>query len=257
MSAYGVVIPVSWRRLWDRVLTDWCGVMAGTTSLRSFCGAYAPAEAEWLETIPQVIPAGYLDSIGWQTDAGPLLASALRASPIHAQLEGSGIAEAGGEFLSSAIKAVAGADIASTGRFDAYYARLHEEPRRQVAGFKNRPYFLEALFSFSYDRQAALYRCRSTLGKSNCLCSLLSKLFLSVRTFPGVRVLSESMAWPAFDDLRVVGYLVPEEVCELAERLGLIDSLSEKGDRQLPLFVDRVECSAQAGYGLVAIHSGL
>ncbi len=124
MSAYSAVVPVAWQRL-QQVLKAWCGVLAQTASLESFGRAYSTDAADWLLDIPPILPAGYLESIGWPTGTGTVLSSALRASPIHAQLEDTGIAEAGDEFLAAAIKTEASADIASGGRFDDYYARLH------------------------------------------------------------------------------------------------------------------------------------
>jgi hypothetical protein len=137
-----------------------------------------------------------------------------------------------------------------------------------VAGTKNGFHFLEAFFSVSDEPVAGdvpellgpVYRYDRKTAGDRRLEDLLECLFLGFRTFPGVGVLSAAGAWPALDDYWIAGYLVPDEVKELASLVGQIagsvDAL-ESGCELFPLFDDRVRRAAADGRGLVAFHGFL
>ncbi|MBO6941051.1 MAG: hypothetical protein JJ863_39110, partial [Deltaproteobacteria bacterium] len=94
---------------------------------------------------------------------------------------------------------------------DGFYGRLHSSPAVAVAGTKN-GFRLEGLERI-YIRERSLYRCRWTHPVAGS--ELLDHLLHGLRGVPGLRVLAEAPAWPAFDDPMVMGYLTAAEVREL------------------------------------------
>jgi hypothetical protein len=274
MSQYGCVVPVDWTAVCFTVLPRWIEVLNADRTAKDFASHFGLEDLEYLFERSQVpFPLDYLTDIGWQNTDVPLATSRVRKSKVHRSAHALGCTEIGTYLLGDAIVAHAsvslgGHDAFASQPWDGYYSRLGRAPHVQVAGTKNRFYFLEAFFDISEElvaedfpestRPAYPYH-RKTSGGGRWE-ELLEFLFLGLRTFPGVEVLPVAPAWPASDDVWIAGYLVPEEVRELASLLGQIVgsvSMAADGDELFPLFEDRVGRAATDGTGLIAFHGFL
>lgn len=131
---------------------------------------------------------------------------------------------------------------------DSFYGRLGDRPRVLVAGAKN-GFALRGL-ERTWRPEMQLYQCdwREPTPGSDALDLLLH----GHRGIPGLPVLEESPAWPAFDGPMVLGYLLPEEV-------GRLDAVAgEFGDdphaRSLRRMITR---AAAAQLCLATLQSGM
>ena len=89
-----------------------------------------------------------------------------------------------------------------------FYGHLHSRPSVAVAATKN-GFRLDHL-DRAWVQELGLYRCwwRQPVAGSE----LLDHLLHGLRGVPGLRVLAEAPAWPAFDDPMLLGYLTAAEV---------------------------------------------
>lgn len=260
MSAYGCIVPLSWPRLWNVVLPQWTRVLDRSRSFKSFCREFAPNALEWSDEFnSNVISAEYLSDVRWPPDEEIFAADLLRQSRSHQEL--AQLTEAGDMALAEAIKNEAAIELTGDDPFASgtdmisFYSRPQDGLDLQVAGFKNWPRILDYLFTIRYDRAGALYHLKPVAESS--ATKLLGLLLLSYRSFPAVSVLQEASTWPAFDDLRLVGYLTPLETVRLNAALKDLIPECTDSDPLFPLLADRVKRSAKDRLGLIAIHSGL
>ena len=131
---------------------------------------------------------------------------------------------------------------------DAFYGRLHSTPAVAVAGTKNG--FRLAGLERTWVPERSLYRCRWTQPVPGA--ELLDQLLHGLRGVPGLRVLPEAPAWPAFDDPMVMGYLMAAEVRQLdriAQAVG-----PEPHEQWLRAMIAR---AAEATLALVTLQDGL
>lgn len=129
-----------------------------------------------------------------------------------------------------------------------FYGTLGDNPRVAVAGSKN-GFHLPGL-TREYVPERWLYRCRWDAPSRET--ELFDLLLHGVRVLPGMRYLLEAPAWPAFDDPMVLGYLLPDEVCELDALAGpLSDS------PHTVLLRDILARAAARSLCLVTLQSGL
>jgi hypothetical protein len=267
MSSYDCVIPVSWARLTETLLPQWCTIFSNSHCVRAFCETFAPDAISYLEDGTadwHTIPEGYLEDIGWSPVMLSLPANNLRRSRLHRALMKTPVGEVLTVLLCTAIRH-AGGELRGSDRFastpyDGFYSRFSDAPAIQVAGTKSRYHFLEGLFTVNADLEYHLYRYNRRETTPCKLAELLEALFLANRAFPGVAVLQDNNSWPAYDDLGMQGYLTPPEVLQLADHLNFIAE-SRKAhdgfDDLFELFADRVRRSATAEFGLVTLHAGL
>jgi hypothetical protein len=282
------VVPVSWSRLTEVVVPAWVETLLGRRTMASFGEEFAPREAKairgwWRQVdLQSQLPASwsaprYLQDIGWAASTPFVTADRLRASGLHRELERSGLAEICTHALCDAICFSASVELAGADRFEdhslphcelfdashfRWYARLHDAPRCQVAGTKNRYHFLEDLFITTGQQRRRVYDHAARPFVDPALRDLLEALFLSTRAFPGTWVLDRNATWPAADDLRFQGLLAPAEVRRLVPYLDDIAQLEAALDLDeqhelFPLFADRVRRSADQGLALVTLHDGL
>jgi hypothetical protein len=266
MSSYDCVIPVSWERLVESLLPEWCKIFSDSGNVQEFCQTFAADAMEYLESGSshwRVLPKGYLEDIGWSGCTLGFPADNLRHSVLH-QAVAKTIGDTGTVLLCRAIRGWACAELSGSDPFantpwNGFYSRLGDRPTVQVAGTKTQYRFLEGRFTLSYDSERMLYGYNRREKNSDKLDELLEKLFLATRAFPGILVLPENNSWPAYDDLWMQGYLMPSEVSQLVTYLDLIaESCEEHGfDDLFPLFADRVRRAAISGYGLITLHAGL
>jgi len=288
MSSYHAVVPVSWSRMTEVVVPGWVEALLGRRTLASFAEEFAPNDAEFVTAVRQDVdrkppwPAGwqlsprYLEDIGWTPGTPFVAADRLRASALHGELDRFGLAEVGTIAVCHAIRFSASVELAGADRFEnyslnseyldarhfRYYARLHDAPRCQVAGTKNRYHFLDDLFTATYRRERSVLDCAARPFVAPALRDLLEALFLSTRAFPGIQVLDRNATWPAHDDTRFQGLLAPAEVRRLVPYLDDIARLEAALDLDeqhelFPLFADRVRRAADQGLALVTLHNGL
>jgi hypothetical protein len=171
-------------------------------------------------------------------------------SEAHRSAHVLGCTEAGTDRLGEAILLhasvnVGGRDVFASQPWDGYYSRLHRPPHVQVAGTKNRFHFLAAFFDVPEEPVTGgvpeltrpVYRYRRKTAGDRRWEELLEFLFLGFRTFPGVEVLSAARGWPAYDDPWIAGYLLPEEVKELASLLGQVGGSVDVRENGYELFL--------------------
>lgn len=288
MGAYHAVVPVSWSRLIEVVVPAWVDTLLGRRTMASFAQALAPhvpgqISRSWREVdLASRLPAGwqaarYLQDIGWTARTPFVAADQLRASALHGELERSGVAEDGAEALCEAIASSASVDLAGADPFadhslphseyyDAdhfrWYARLHDAPRCQVAGTKNRYHFLEDLFTATWHDKRWVYDYAARPFVDSALRELIEALFLSTRAFPGTWILDRNSTWPACNDRRIQGLLTPGEVRRLVpylDEIARLEAALELDDRNelFPLFADRVRRAADQGLALVTLYDCL
>src|SRR5262245_24001309 len=231
MSQYGCVVPVDWTAVCLAVLPRWLEVLDAQRSAEDFASHLGLGDRFQRQQVR--FPREYLVGIGWNGMQLPLETGRVRMSEAHRSAHALGCTEAGTHLLGEAILVhasvnVSGRDVFASQPWSGYYSRLQRSPHVQGAGCKNRFRFLEAFFDVSEEAVAGdvpeltrpVYRYHRKSADDRRLEELLEFLFLGFRTFPGVEVLSAARAWPAFDDPWIAGYLVPEEVTELASLLG-------------------------------------
>jgi hypothetical protein len=270
MSSYSAVVPVSWSYLTEILVPAWIDVLGGRRTLSSFAEQFARTPVtgvphDWrYPWIPEdwAIPDGYVAEVGWTSNQPFLAADRQRASAIHRELERRGFAAAGTGALCRAIHVSAaaeleGADAFDDGDFYSYYGRMHHSPEVQVAGAKNRFFFLESQFVATWRSEHGAYDVVAQPSLDPALRALVEALFLSTRCFPATRVTYRNSTWPGYNDNRLQGLLAPAEVRQLAARLDELGQGDGEAHNLFPLFADRVRRSADQGLALVTLYDQL
>ena len=270
MGSYSAVVPVSWSQLTEIVVPAWIDVLAARRTLQSFAEDFA--RIPMIAAAPDYrypwfpddwdIPAAYLAEVGWTSRRPFLAADQLRASPIHGELHRRGFTDAGTQALCRAIHVrasveLAGCDAFDDGDFYSYYGRMHHPPEIQVAGTKNRYYFLEKLFVATPRLEVCGYDFVAQPFVDPALRELIEALFLSTRALPCTWILDRNSSWPGSNDSRLQGLLTPAEVRRLASHLDELSRIVGTDDRLFPLFADRVRRSADQGLALVTLYDQL
>lgn len=266
MSSYEAVVPVSWSRLTEVILPAWTDVLAHRRTMASFSDEFAPGYREkrcrnepfssW------TVPVAYLADVQWMSGMHFLPADNLRRSALHAAIEPRWLPEETMSLVGRAI-IMSASELAGSDAFDdtdhhRFYGRLHAPPHTQVAGTKNKYFFLDAFFVVTWNPERRFYAYTPRSFVDGELIALWQALFLSTRTLPGLVVWADHGTWPASDDQSVQGILTPKEVQQLAAHLDRIDPRGLAGrDDLYPLFLDRVRRSAEQGKGLITLHDML
>ena len=248
-------------------MASWLDLLSGNITPLDFYTRHVPFGDELIEggdlNLPDrmQMPSDYLELFtdrrgrGWET-------APIRESPAYRKfeprLELSDIMLFAAAVKQSCAVEVPGPDRFAFEPYNGFYSRLMDRPHTQVAGTKNRFYFLQGIFTFDGSPSDRCYRLFPKDGMSHSDFALLESLFLYRRTLPGVWLPSQVPSWPASDDLTFTGYLAPAEVQALSEIIENFNSAADEEDDDLfPLLVDRVQRAAGAELGLITIHGGL
>jgi hypothetical protein len=265
MSSYDCILPIDWNKFRNKLVPLWLDVLKGNFTWQHFLELTSTQiDSEiFQEADSLTAPTGYLDEIGWKEEIHVFHASGLRTSLLHRNYIGGDRGFWAEQYFYSATKQFAGANLAGAdpykhSPYDGYYSSLHCKPFIQVAGTKNGYRFMEGLFDIEWNEPLHVYKHHAKLGVDHTLISLLTSLFLSERSVPGINVLQVESAWPAFDDPILQGYLTPKEtecLAQLIERLQSFESVQK--DDLFPLFKDRVTRAAEKQLGLLTLQASL
>lgn len=241
------------------ILPGWMRVIQGRQAYFDFLGEFASDYVDHVKLIgyeEPVYPDGYLESLNWYPPRKILASADVRNSQDHANLP-SWVPELGDISLFGAIKQSAAAVLPGPDELaHSIGSHLHSRPEISVVGFQSIPYFLDVVFNYSSEECGYLHESRGTVAKRGE--TLLAALSLGRRTFPGISVLPKDDCWPAYDDIRMMGYITPHEVKELWLHLEhRADVFLESNTADSRLLLDRVRRSSEESFGLVTLHGGL
>lgn len=269
MSHYDCVLPVDFERLQDVVLPAWIEFIAGERAPRDFADEFVPwqvgvadseywPEDSWLE--PFDLAPDYIDWFRARS-VTEWNAEAMRRE-VGPSMTSDSLPWCADDLLTLAIKQSCAVEIPGESAFPEleFYNRLHEPPRVQVAGTKNRFWFLEELYDWDWKQCEWLYLVRRKGVIEESAYDLLEKLFFNIRIFPGTEPMKKSLVWKASDESQIPGFLTREETRELAYALPQLNAAivnTQDKSWKFEQFADVLLRSARCDAGLVTLFSGL